>query len=54
MVDAINARASTPIGNEIAGIALANPSSPLFPKKPGESGSQTAYERLKAEYLERF
>jgi hypothetical protein len=54
MVDAINARAGTPVGNEIAGIALANSSSPLFPKKPGESGSQTAYERLKAEYLERF
>jgi len=54
MVDGINAKAGTPIGNEIAGIAMSNPSSSLFPKRPGEAGSKEAYERLKEDYPERF
>jgi hypothetical protein len=54
LVDGINARAGTPVGNEIAGIAVSNPSSPLFPKRAGEAGSKAAYELLKAQYPERF
>jgi hypothetical protein len=54
IVDNINARAGTPIGNEIAGLALTFPSSPLFPRNPGEAGSRAEYERMKAEYPERF
>lgn len=39
LVDGINARAGTPVGNEIAGIAVSNPSSPALPKK-GRRGRQ--------------
>lgn len=46
-VDRINARAGSPLGNVIAGVALNNPSSPLFPKKSGEDGSVEAFEELK-------
>ena len=54
MVNSINARAGTPIGNEIAGIAMANPSSPLFPRRQDGTGSAIEYERLKVLYPERF
>ncbi len=53
-VEQINARAGTPIGNEIAGIALKNPDSTLFPKRLGELGSREEYEELKRQYPERF
>ena len=54
LVTRINAKAGTPLGNEIAGIALRNPSSALFPQRPGEQGSLTEYEKLKKQYPERF
>lgn len=54
MIDAIKAKAGSPIGNEIAGLALSNPSSPLFPKRRGEAGSARAYEQIKNDYPKRF
>jgi hypothetical protein len=54
MVDAFCAKAGSPLGNEIAGLCMRNPKHPIFPKRPGESGSVEAYERLKAQYPERF
>jgi hypothetical protein len=52
-VDLINKIAGSPIGNEIAGLALSNPSSPIFPKRPGETGSIEAYEKMKKEILDK-
>jgi len=54
LVDRINLFVGSPMGNEIAGIALINPSSPLFPKRRSEAGSSKAYEELKKEYRSRF
>lgn len=46
LVDGINARAGSPVGNEIAGIAGRNPKSPLFPRRSGERGDAEAYKKL--------
>jgi hypothetical protein len=54
MITAINTKSGTPIGNEIAGIAMAHPSSSLFPRHQGGSGNAIEYERLKTQYPERF
>jgi hypothetical protein len=54
LVEDMNARAGSPLGNEIAGIAMRNPDSSLFPKHPGESGSAEEYEKLKRGYPDRF
>jgi hypothetical protein len=53
-VDLINKKAGTPIGNEIAGIALRNPNSHLFPKYPGEVGSAKEYKKLAEKSPEKF
>jgi hypothetical protein len=53
IVAMLNRQAGSPLGNEIGGIALRNPSSPLFARN-GQSGSQEAYDELKAQYPDRF
>ena len=53
LISQINARAGTPLGNEIAGIAVRNPDSPLFPKRIGEQGSANEYKKLMDQYQER-
>ncbi|MGI8567659.1 MAG: hypothetical protein ACR2KT_00470 [Methylocella sp.] len=47
-------RISLNLTNEIAGIALRNPSHRLFPKRPGEEGNLAEYEKMKNDYPERF
>ena len=46
-VDYVNAKAGTPLGNEVAVHAL-RASEPIFAKRQGESGSQQTYEELKS------
>jgi hypothetical protein len=47
LVEAINIRAGSSLGNEIAGLAIRDPSNPIFPKRSGESGDAEAYEKLR-------
>ena len=54
MVDRLNERAGCPLGNEIAGCDVRDPTNPLFPKHHGDIGSVKAYEELKAKYPDRF
>jgi hypothetical protein len=54
MVSELNRMAGSPLGNEIAGIAVRNPKSRLLSQKPGVPGSAEEYEKLKAKYPERF
>jgi hypothetical protein len=54
MVSELNRMAGSPLGNEIAGIAVRNPGSRFFSREHGMSGSAEEYEKLKAKYPERF
>jgi hypothetical protein len=52
LVDMVNARAGSKLGNELAGLALHNPASPVFPKYPGGKGDAGAFEKMKKDYPE--